>query len=128
MLYGSLVAIATSGLFVISGVILIRLGYRDYHKAAMLSASMFALIFVILYMIRSSLFPHAIYTGSYRALFLTTLWSHTLLSIVNFPMAATTIYLAVKKRYDRHKKIAPYTAGVWIYVAFTGWLIYFFLR
>jgi len=39
-----------------------------------------------------------------------------------------TLYLGLKGRFDRHKRIAPYTAGVWIYVALTGWAIYFFLR
>jgi len=43
-------------------------------------------------------------------------------------MVIITIYEALKNRFDRHKKVAPYTAGVWIYVALTGWLIYFFLR
>ena len=128
LLYGSLVTIALSGLFVISGVVLIRLGYRDYHKGAMLSASLFALIFVILYLTRSALFPHTRYEGGHRTLYLSVLWSHTFLSVLNLPMAVATLYLGLKGRFDRHKRIAPYTAGVWIYVALTGWAIYFFLR
>ena len=128
LLYGSLVTIAISGFFVISGVVLIRLGCRDYHKGAMLLASVFALIFVVLYLTRFSLFPHTRYEGEYRTLYLSVLWSHTLLSILNLPMAVATLYLGLKGRFDRHKRIAPYTAGVWIYVALTGWAIYFFLR
>ena len=128
LLYGSLVTIAVSGFFVISGVILIRLGHREYHKGAMFLASVSALIFVALYLTRSSLFPHTRYEGEYRTLYLSVLWSHTLLSILNLPMAVATLYLGMKGRFDRHKRIAPYTAGVWIYVALTGWAIYFFLR
>ncbi len=128
LLYGSLVTIALSGFFVIFGVVLIRLGCRDYHKGAMLLASVFALIFVILYLTRSSLFPHTPYEGGHRTLYLSVLWSHTFLSILNLPMAVATLYLGLKGRFDRHKRIAPYTAGVWIYVALTGWAIYFFLR
>lgn len=128
LLYGGLVTIAISGICILSGIVLIKLGYRDPHKGAMIAASVFALIFVALYLTRSTLFPHTLYTGSHRTLYLTVLWSHTLLSVVNIPMAATTLYLAFDKRFDRHKKIAPYTAGVWIYVAVTGWLIFLFLR
>lgn len=128
LLYGSLITIALSGFFVITGVVLIRLGYRDYHKGAMLLASVFALIFVVLYLTRSSLFPHTRYEGGYRTFYLFVLWSHTLLSVLNLPMAVTTLYLGMKGRFDRHKKIAPYTAGVWIYVAITGWAIYYFLN
>ena len=86
------------------------------------------LIFVVLYLTRSSLFPHTRYAGGHRTLYLSVLWSHTLLSILNLPMAVVTLYLGMKGRFDRHKRIAPYTAGVWIYVAITGWAIYFFLR
>jgi putative membrane protein len=42
-------------------------------------------------------------------------------------MAIFTIYLALKERLERHKRIAPYTAGIWIYLALTGWLIRAFL-
>lgn len=92
----------------------------------MLSASLFALIFVGLYVVRTSVFPHAKYAGNYRGLYLATLWSHTFLSVVNLPLAVIAVYSGLKGRFDRHKKTAPYTAGVWIYVAATGWLIYLF--
>jgi len=128
LLYGGLVTIAISGICVLSGIILIKLGYREIHKVAMISASIFAIIFVGFYLMRSSLFPPQRYSGSYRGLYLYTLWSHTLLSLINFPLAAFTIYLAIRNRFEEHKRIAPYTAGVWIYVATTGWLIHFFLK
>lgn len=127
LLYGSLSTIAVSGILVVSGLILIKLGNKGYHKYAMSFASVFALIFVILYLTRTSLYPHTPYTGGHRLLYFTVLWSHTILSAVNFPLVIYTIYLAVKKRFERHKSIAPYTAGVWLYVAVTGWLIRFLL-
>ncbi|MFQ5329520.1 MAG: DUF420 domain-containing protein, partial [Thermodesulfobacteriota bacterium] len=34
----------------------------------------------------------------------------------------------LKERFDKHKRIAPYTAGVWLYVAITGWAIFLFPR
>ena len=126
LLYGSLITIGISGLCVISGVILIKFRLRERHKWAMLSASFFALIFVGLYIARTTLFPHTRYEGNFRGIYLTTLWSHTFLSVVNLPMAVITLYSGLKGRLDRHKKIAPYTAAIWLYVAATGWLIYFF--
>lgn len=127
LLYGSLLTIAVSGILVISGLVFITLGDRGYHKYAMSSASVFALIFVVLYLTRTSLYPHTPYSGGHRVLYFSVLWSHTILSAINFPLVIYTVYLAIKKRYDRHKSIAPYTAGVWIYVAVTGWLIRIFL-
>ena len=128
LLYTSLFTIGLSGVSIITGLILIRKGLKELHKKAMLTAAFFALIFVGLYLVRSSLFPPERYAGEYRTLFLTILWSHTVLAVVNFPMAVYTIYCAFKERFDRHRWIAPYTAGVWIYVAITGWAIYLFPR
>ena len=126
LLYSSLITIGISGLCVISGVILIKLHLRERHKWAMLSASFFALIFVGLYMARTTIFPHTKYEGGFRGIYMATLWSHTFLSLVNFPMAIITLYSGIKGRFERHKKIAPFTAGIWLYVAATGWLIYLF--
>ncbi len=94
----------------------------------MINASVFALIFVFLYVIKSLLYPPQTYTGPYRELFLFILWTHTALAIVNFPLAIITIRYAFKNMFEKHRKIAPITAFVWLYVAITGWLIYFFIQ
>jgi putative membrane protein len=123
---GSRATIALSGLLVVSGVILIKLGRRSWHKRAMASAAVLALVFVALYLVKSALYPPEKYEGAYRGLYLFILWSHTVLSIVNMPLAVVTIYLALKERFPKHKRIAPYTAAVWIYVAASGWMIFLF--
>ncbi len=123
----SATVIAISGLSVISGIVLIKLGKRELHRKAMLTASFLALLFVIVYLIKSSLYPPRPYQGDNRTFYLFVLWSHTILSIINLPLVVATLYFGLKDRIDKHKKIAPITAGVWIYVAGTGWLIYYLL-
>ena len=54
------------------------MGYRDFHKKAMIMASILAFIFVILYITRTSLYPVERYAGEYRTFYLSVLWSHTL--------------------------------------------------
>ena len=124
----SLVSIGLSGLFILTGLIFIKLGKREVHKKLMLTASFLALIFVILYLIKSSLYPPKKYTGEYKTLYYFVLWSHTIFAIINFPLAVYTVFLGLKGIYEKHRKIAPITAFVWIYVAITGWMIYFFLN
>ncbi|NPA32110.1 MAG: DUF420 domain-containing protein [Aquificae bacterium] len=121
-------SIGLSGILVILGLVFIKLKKKELHKRAMLGASFFALVFVVLYLIKSSLYPPRQYTGEHRTLYLFVLWSHTVLSVVNFPLVAYTLYLALRGNYDKHKKIARITAFVWLYVALTGWMIYFFLH
>lgn len=126
--YGSLITIGLSGLLILTGLILIKLGKRELHKKAMITASFLALAFVILYLIKSLMYPPKKYTGNYKTLYYFVLWSHSILAMINFPLAVYTVYLGLKGMYEKHRRIAPITAIVWIYVALTGWMIYFFLN
>ncbi len=124
LLYTSLATIGGSGVAIIAGVLFIRFGFEARHRRAMLAASILAVVFVGLYLTRSYFFPIHRYCGEYRSFFLSVLWSHTLLSVINFPLSVITIYLAFKGRFKSHRRIAPYTAAVWIYVAASGWTVY----
>ncbi|MEJ7553157.1 MAG: DUF420 domain-containing protein [Aquificaceae bacterium] len=129
----SMLTISVSGVAIVLGIFFIKSGKREAHKKAMITASVFALIFVLLYILRNilqaqGLVPVGKYEGPYRGLFLFILWSHTALAIVNFPLAVITLRYAFKGLFERHRKIAPITAFVWIYVAVTGWLIFYFMQ
>jgi putative membrane protein len=126
--YFSLITIGISGLSILAGLFFIKKGKREAHKFFMINASIFALVFVLLYVLKSILYPPQPYTGHYRGLFLFILWTHTILAIVNFPLAVITLRYAFKNMFEKHRKIAPITASVWLYVAVTGWLIYFFMQ
>lgn len=126
--YLGLGTIGISGVAILSGLTFILLGHRELHKRSMITASLFALVFVGIYLTKSYLYPPTKYTGEHRTLYFTILWTHTVLAALNLPMAIYTVFLGLKERFERHKKIAPYTAAVWIYVAATGWAIYFFLH
>ncbi|WP_448583995.1 DUF420 domain-containing protein [Thermocrinis sp.] len=126
--YLSLITIGISGISIAVGLIFIKLKKKEIHKFFMINASVFALIFVLLYIIKSFLYPPQPYVGPYRKIFLFILWTHTVLAIINFPLAVITLRYAFKGLFERHKKIAPITAFVWLYVAITGWLIYYFLQ
>ncbi|MEN3028433.1 MAG: DUF420 domain-containing protein [Aquificaceae bacterium] len=129
----SMLTISVSGVAILLGILLIRAGKREAHRKAMITASVFALLFVLLYVLRNllqaqGLIPVGKYEGPYRGLFLFILWSHTALAIVNFPLAVITLRYAFKGLFEKHRKIAPLTAFVWVYVAVTGWLIFYFMQ
>ena len=123
----SLVSIGLSGALILTGLVLIKLGHREWHKRAMLSASALALLFLIFYGLKSFLYPPKPYDGAMKGLYLFILISHSVMAAVNMPLAGITLFFGLKGRYEKHRKVAPVTAGVWIYVALTGWLIYLFL-
>ncbi len=123
----SLASIGLSGILILAGLLFIKTGRRELHKKAMLSASFLALLFLIFYGIKAFLYPPKPYEGPFKGLYLFVLISHSILAAVNFPLAVITVFLGVTNRLEKHKKIAPFTAVVWIYVAVTGWIIYVFM-
>ncbi|MDQ7037774.1 MAG: DUF420 domain-containing protein [Aquificota bacterium] len=124
----SVTTIGLSGILILTGLFFIKTGRRELHKKAMISASFLALLFLIFYGIKYFLYPPKPYEGPYRELYLFTLISHSVLAAVNLPLAVVTVFLGIRGRYGKHRKIAPITALVWIYVALTGWVIFFFLN
>jgi putative membrane protein len=54
--------------------------------------------------------------------------SHITLSIVTLPLIIGTLYYAAKGQFDSHRNIARYTLPIWLYVAMTGVVVFFFLR
>ncbi len=47
--------------------------------------------------------------------------------VVVVPLILTTLYRAWRGRFERHKKIARWTLPLWLYVSFTGVIVYWML-
>jgi protein SCO1/2/putative membrane protein len=57
----------------------------------------------------------------------TVLWTHTPLAAVIAPLALYTAYLALRRRFARHRAVARWALPIWIYVAITGVVVYWML-
>jgi putative membrane protein len=53
--------------------------------------------------------------------------THILLSVPVLPLAMLAIYRGVTGEIAKHKTIVKYTYPIWLYVAVTGVLVYFFM-
>ena len=124
----SLATIGTSGVLIALGLFFIKTGRRELHKVSMLGASFLALLFLVFYGMKYFMYPPKPYEGPYKGLYMFILISHSILAAINLPLAVTTVFLGITDRLSKHRKVAPITAGVWIYVAVTGWAIYAFLK
>ncbi len=111
------------------GYYYIRQGRWKAHRAMMLSAFAVSSLFLVSYLIYharagSTLFPGQ---GWVRPVYFTILISHILLAAAIVPLALITLIRALRKRFDRHRKIARWTLPIWLYVSVTGVLIYLML-
>ena len=66
-------------------------------------------------------------SGTIRMIYLTILFSHTTLAAMTPFLAIRTLYLALKGRFDAHKRIARITWPIWMYVSVTGVVVYWML-
>jgi len=127
----STTCIVLSGASLLLGWYFIR-GRRDMilHRNSMLTATMFAALFLVAYVTRWSLFGTKLFagTGAWRVFYFANLVPHILFAIAVGPLAVRLIYLALRKRdYVAHRKLARITLPIWLYVAGSGWLIYYLL-
>ncbi len=123
--------IVLSGASLLLGWYFIR-GQRDRirHRNAMLTATTFAGLFLAFYVTRWSLYGSKPFpgTGGWRLFYFANLVPHILFAMAVGPLAVRLIYLALRKRdYAAHRRLARITLPIWLYVAGSGWLIYYLL-
>ncbi len=99
------------------------------HRAVMLSAFGLSAIFLVSYVISKLNADPLPYGGEgwLRPLYFFILISHIVLSIPVLPLAMFAIYRGLSAEYQKHKKIVRWTFPIWLYVAVTGVLVYFFM-
>ena len=121
---------ATALVCVLLGYRAITRGQIDVHKRWMLTAFCISVVFLGTYLTRMFMFgdTHFPGEGAIRYFYFFLLISHVGLAVLIAPAVIYTVFLGLKDRRDKHKKIAPKVLPVWIYVLATGVLVYLFLH
>lgn len=119
-----------SATFVTLGVMSIRAGQKRRHGMLMLGATVASACFFIGYLVYHSLHGDSRFTGEgwIRPVYYFILISHIILSIAVVPMVLTTLYLAARRQWSSHRKLARWTYPVWLYVSVTGIVVFVLLR
>jgi len=120
------VLIFSSGLLIIAGVSAMKRGHREKHQRLMLTATSLATLFFVLYVTRISLGGLTAFAGpgTLKVIYLAILASHVALALVQAPMTLVTLYRAFKGNFPSHKKVARVVYPIWVYVSFTGVLVF----
>lgn len=120
---------ATSAVLLTLGYFFIRRKNVTAHKICMLSAFATSTAFLICYLTYH--FHHGVTRfqghGAVRGCYFALLGSHTALAAVIVPLVLTTLYRALRERFDQHKRIARWTLPLWLYVSVTGVVVYWML-
>jgi len=121
--------IVISGICLVIGYVCIRSRRIIWHRRSMLTASVFAALFLIVYVTRYLVLGSRVYPGEgvSRTVYLIILVSHTTIAIAVAPLAFVTLRRAFAGRFGLHRKIARITLPLWVYTAISGWVVYMLL-
>jgi len=121
--------IVISGIFLAVGYACIRTRRIAWHRRSMITASIFAALFLVVYVTRYIVIGSKIYPGEgvSRVLYFGILIPHIIIAIAIAPLAFVTLRRAFRGRFRKHRQIARITLPLWIYVAVSGWVVYLML-
>lgn len=110
----------------IAALFAIRSKNINRHRKLMTTAMVFSALFLVSYVIFHWTTPEQAYEGEggMKIFYYIILITHVLLSAAIVPLVLFAFSHAVAGRIDKHKKIVKVTYPMWLYVTFTGVLVY----
>lgn len=120
---------ALSTVLIVTGYVLIRRRQVGAHMACMLGATIVSAAFLACYLVYHYNVGSVKFTGAgwVRLVYLFILITHIVLAAVVPILVGVTLYRALRRRFDRHRRIARWTLPIWLYVSVTGVIVYLML-
>lgn len=120
---------AVAAALLLAGYLLIRKQRIDAHRNCMLAAFVVSSLFLACYLYYHARVGSKPFRGAaaLRWVYFPILISHIVLAVAIVPLALTTLYYALRQRFDRHRQIARWTWPLWMYVSVTGVIVYLML-
>lgn len=118
-----------STIFISAGWYLIRRGHWRQHIVCMVTALVASTVFLAGYLVYHAQAGEKSsgYHGVIAWIYFPILITHVLLSFVVLPLVMVTLIPALRRRWDRHRRLGKWTMPVWLYVSVTGVIVYLFL-
>ncbi len=117
---------SAAAILLVCGWICIKRRKQVAHIAFMILALIVSVAFLtsyVIYHLKVGSFPFQ-GQGWSRQVYFPLLISHIILAMVNVPLVLMTVIPAIRKRFDKHQRIARWALPVWLYVSVTGVIIY----
>lgn len=121
---------ALSTALLVCGYVLVRRGRWRAHGMLMAGAFVVSTLFLVGYVAHKTISgdrTSGLGPGPLRTTYYAILIPHVVLAMVMLPMILTTLYLAARRRWSAHRRLARWTLPVWLYVSVTGVVIYWML-
>jgi putative membrane protein len=113
----------------IAGYMAMKSGRIRRHRLLMTAAVFTSALFLMSYLYYHANFGSKPYPGQGwpRRMYLAILLTHTVLAAAVPPLALVSLTRGLRGRIPQHRRIARWTFPIWLYVSFTGVVIYLLL-
>jgi uncharacterized membrane protein YozB (DUF420 family) len=120
---------ATSALLLVAGVASIKAKRVGAHAGFMLAACVASAAFFVSYLLYHAQVGSVGYAGEglSRRVYFTVLISHTVLAVAIVPLVVRVLRMALRRDFERHARLARWTAPLWLYVSVSGIVVYWML-
>ncbi len=111
------------------GLFFIKQSKVHLHRIAMTIAFVLGGLFLVCYLTYHISNPANKFYGEgvVRYIYFFILISHVGLSLVVLPLVLRAMFFAITRQFSRHKKIVRFAYPIWLFVSFTGVIVYFML-
>ena len=111
----------------ISTLVAIKRKNIQLHKQLNTAAMVLSVVFLLSYVVSHFFSGDTVYGGDMKGLYYFVLITHVVLAGLSLPMILFSYYYGYLDLVQKHKRLVRYTYPIWVYVAFTGVLVYLFL-
>ena len=111
------------------GYVCIRTRKPIAHRNCMIAAFVVSALFLTSYLIYHYHEGSTPFGGQgwMRGVYFAVLIPHIVLAALILPLALCTLYCVIRKRFNKHRRIARWTLPIWLYVSVTGVVVYWML-
>lgn len=112
-----------------TGWYFIRHKNKEIHRRFMLTGSVLGALFFISYAVRTVAVGDTSFGGpaAWKFPYLVFLQTHASLATIAGLLGIITLRYAFRERFGSHKKVAPWTASLWLIAAGSGLVVYLLL-
>lgn len=111
----------------ISSLVAIKSKNVALHKKLNTSAMLLSVLFLLSYVTYHLFTEETKYLGDFKFLYFFFLATHIVLAAVSLPFILLAYYRGFIGDVQKHRKLVKITYPMWLYVTFTGVLVYIFL-
>ncbi len=114
-------------ILLISTLVAIKKKNIQLHKKLNTTAMVLSVVFLLSYVVSHYFSGDTSYEGDMTGLYYFVLITHVVLAGLSLPMILFSYYYGYLDLVHKHKKLVRFTYPIWVYVTFTGVLVYLFL-